>query len=263
MKITEIPNTHICFRGLMYYLHLNMSIIRKLIPTSIKLSYRLNRRRRSDRISGNNKLFAKEFADPSGFYPVVIIDQPVKTTTASLNKIHNLSLAIAGINNITIKASEIFSFWELVGNPSQQNGYQKSRSIINGELEAAIGGGLCQLSGLIYFLALQAGLVITERHAHSIDIYTEEERFTPLGSDATVTYGYKDLRFMNPYSFPLVIAFQLSAETLTGTILAKEKIVPHKIIFEYRKSSTHTEVDTIGESSGNSFIISTNSYKKL
>ncbi len=247
----------------MYYLHLNMSIIRKLIPASIKLSYRLNQRRRSDRISGNNKLFAKEFADPSGFYPVVIIVQPVKTTAASLNKVHNLSLAIAGINNITIKAGEIFSFWELVGNPSQKNGYQKSRSIINGKLEAAVGGGLCQLSGLIYFLAICSGLKITERHAHSIDIYREEERFTPLGSDATVNYGYKDLRFLNQYNFPVAISLELTGNNLTGKIGAKEKIDPCNIRFEYRESTTYTEADTIAGDNGNVAIIASNRYKKL
>ena len=263
MKIVEIPNTHICFASAIYYLDADMNVIKKIIPPSIKLFFRINQRRYIDQVSGNNKLFAKKNSTAHGLYPAITIEQPIKNSVSSVGKIHNLSVAITKLNNIIIQPGEIFSFWKLVGNPSQQNGYQKSRSIINGELEAAIGGGLCQLSGLIYFLALQAGLVITERHAHSIDIYTEEERFTPLGSDATVTYGYKDLRFINPYHFPLLIAFQLSADTLTGTILAEEKITPREIIFEYRKTSTHTEVDTIGENSRNSLIISTNRYKKL
>ncbi|HTP30232.1 MAG TPA: VanW family protein, partial [Anaeromyxobacteraceae bacterium] len=36
-----------------------------------------------------------------------------------------------------------------------------------------------------------------ERHSHSIDLYTDSTRFAPLGADATVAYGRKDLRFEN------------------------------------------------------------------
>jgi len=57
------------------------------------------------------------------------------------------------------------------------------------------GGGLCQLSGIIYHAVLEAGLEILERHPHSLDIYTATTRYTPLGSDAAVVYGHKDLRF--------------------------------------------------------------------
>ena len=240
-----------------------MGSFKKIIPSSLKLFYRINQRRCKDIFNGTSKKIARRVSKEYEFHPVVTIEQPIKLTDSTHNKIHNLSLAIAKLNNIIIQPGEIFSFWQLVGNPSQKNGYQKSRSIINGEVEAAVGGGLCQLSGSIYFLAIQSGLKITERHAHSIDIYTEEERFTPLGSDATVTYGYKDLRFINPYNFPIVISFQLTADTLTGDLLAKEKPEPRKIIFEYRKMSTHTEVDTIGENNGGRFIISSDRYKTL
>ena len=240
-----------------------MGSFKKIIPSSLRLFYRINQRRCKDIFNGTSKKIARRVSKEYEFHPVVTIEQPIKLTDSTHNKIHNLSLAIAKLNNIIIEPGEIFSFWQLVGNPSQKNGYQKSRSIINGEVEAAVGGGLCQLSGLIYFLAIRSGLKITERYAHSIDIYTEEERFTPLGSDATVTYGYKDLRFINPYNFPIVISFQLTADTLTGYLLAKEKPELCKIAFEYRKFPTFTEVDTIATINGRSIKQYSNRYKLL
>ena len=113
---------------------------------------------------------------------------------------HNLKLAIQSIESVDILPREIFSFWKIVGNPSKRNGFIGSRSIINGQVTNSIGGGLCQLSGLVYYLSLKSGLEILERHNHSMDIYTEETRFTPLGSDATVVYGYKDLKIRNNFS---------------------------------------------------------------
>ncbi len=240
-----------------------MNILKKFIPASLKLFYRINQRGYIDRSSGNYKIFAKEFSVAPDFHPVVMIEQFIKSNALSVNKIHNLSLAIGKLNNIIIQPGHIFSFWQLVGNPTQKNGYQKSRSIINGEVEAAIGGGLCQLSGLIYFLAIQAGLIIAERHAHSVDIYTEEERFTPLGSDATVAYGYKDLRFLNPYGFPVCISFELAATRLKGVLSATEKIIPLNIEFEYRRSLQYTEVDTFNENNGVRYFINTSLYSRL
>ena len=238
-----------------------MNSFKKIIPASLKLLYRINQRRCKDLYYRTYKKFALQHAKEDGFYSIIIIEQPVRSTGSSINKITNLALAIKKLNNIIIQTGEIFSFWQIVGNPSQKNGYQKSRSIINGEVEEAIGGGLCQLSGLIYFLAIQAGLTITERHAHSVDIYKEEERFTPLGSDATVAYGYKDLRFMNQNHFPVLLSFQLTETLLTGSLLAKEKLEPCPITFEYRRFLTHTEVDTLSVINGHPVLLCSNSYR--
>ena len=71
---------------------------------------------------------------------------------------------------------------------------------------------------MIYHLSLIAGLEITERYPHSIDIYEEHLRFTPLGADATVVWGFKDLRLYNPHPFPIVFQFKLQAGSLIGEI---------------------------------------------
>ena len=130
-------------------------------------------------------------------------------------------------------------------------------------LQEEVGGGLCQVSGLIYFLALHGGMNILERHAHSLDIYTEEERFTPLGSDATVVFGYKDLRFMNPYDFPVSLNFLIPETVLTGELIASSHLEPLSIKFNYSSFPGHTDVTALSIKDGVSREISTNRYKKM
>jgi vancomycin resistance protein VanW len=74
-------------------------------------------------------------------------------------------------------------------------------------------------------------LEIIERHAHSIDIYREEERFTPLGADATVVWGFKDLRLRNPHSFAVSIACVLEGKRLTGYLGCIESVSRRNISF--------------------------------
>jgi len=195
--------------------------------------------------------------------PVVkTITQEIKTTPTSQNKLHNLATTIKRINHIEVRPGETFSFWRLVKAPTAKKGYVKSRSIINNTLQEDIGGGLCQLSGLIYFLALHAGLTVTERHAHSIDIYKEEERFTPLGSDATVAYGFKDLRFVNSLAQPVYLYFLLQQDALTGTISSAAPVLPYDIAFQYTHAENVVEVVTISSLNGQKCILAKNSYKK-
>jgi vancomycin resistance protein VanW len=223
-----------------------MRLIQRLLPAKLKLYLRVLLWRGSNFL--NNRKFAVLAKTNTAMNTVVTIRQPLLTTPSSANKVHNISLALAKLSGLVIAPGETFSFWRLVGNPLQKKGYQKSRSIVAGQLVAETGGGLCQLSGLIYFLAIKAGLEITERHAHSLDIYTEEERFTPLGSDATVAFGYKDLRFTNSLPHPVGLQFVLTADALTGSITSGVPFAITDITFLYKTSGNLVEVTTMAGS---------------
>jgi vancomycin resistance protein VanW len=141
------------------------------------------------------------------------------------NKLSNLRRGAAAIDGSLIEPGSSWSFWRRVGKPSRSNGFLEGRNIVDGRLQRQVGGGLCQLSSLIYHLALLGGLEIIERHAHSVDIYRENERFTPLGADATVVWGFKDLRLRNPYQFPISVGCLFQDERLAGQIRS-EKAIP-------------------------------------
>ena len=201
--------------------------------------------------------FSKRKNSSDDFSSTLKIKQELKPNEA---KIKNLLNAIKSIESVQINPNEIFSFWRIVGNPSKKNGFVGSRSLVNGKIENSIGGGLCQLSGLIYYISLSANLETIERHNHSIDIYTEETRFTPLGSDATVAYGYKDLRIRNNSSSPIKFTFSIEKDFITIYLNHSSLIKKKDVEFIEKTIDKETiEVATIIDQK----VINNSTYKRL
>jgi vancomycin resistance protein VanW len=221
-------------------------ITRSLSP-NLKASLQATKRQQHDRRSGDFDLFANPAPaiDPADWIAQVKITQELKPTVYSDNKWHNLAIAIRCIEPVIIQPGQIFSFSHLVGNPSETRGYQVGRTLVNGQLQAVAGGGLCQLSGLIYLLALHTDCEILERYPHSQDIYTDETRFTPLGSDATVVYGYKDLRIKNQTTTPIRFQFDLYKTQITGMIMAMNPIPIYDIEFAIDEQADQKVVQTL------------------
>lgn len=122
-------------------------------------------------------------------------------------KVENLRHAARAFHGIEIPANGVFSFWRQLGRTTRRKGFTDGRELREGCLVPAIGGGLCQLSGLLYQAALEAGLEIVERHAHS--------RILPGSSaeqnlDATVFWNYVDLRFRSDADWRIEIELSTS-----------------------------------------------------
>ncbi|MFC8688593.1 VanW family protein [Brevibacillus porteri] len=114
---------------------------------------------------------------------------------------HNIKQALGKIHNKKIKPQQVFSFNEIVGNSNlPEDGWQKAGVIQNGQLADDYGGGICQVSSTLYNAAVEAGMVMVERHNHSQSV-----KYVPVGQDATVAYGYMDFKFTNLYDFPVKI----------------------------------------------------------
>lgn len=194
-------------------------------------------------------------------FPVAVsVAQPIRSSLHLDNKLHNLRNGIQKIETCTVLPGRTFSFWRIVGRPDAKNGYRPGRNIISGELREDYGGGLCQLSGIMYHAALLGGLQVTERHNHSVDIYREEERFTPLGADATVVYGYKDLRFKNNLAFPVRFCFELRADGIECRLTAPGKLTPYILAFERTEDAHRKTVVTRYMPEGRAVAVSV--YKK-
>lgn len=204
-------------------------MMKRYIPHCIKVRLHLIRRLWSDIQKGYYYDYAKQAAANSSLKHALQLKQELKPNEA---KMHNLLIAIKRIESIQVNPNEILSFWNAVGNPSRKNGFVNSRSIVGGVLQDSVGGGLCQLSGLMYYLSLQADLEILERHSHSMDIYTAETRFAPLGSDATVAYGYKDLRIRNKLNYPIRFKFSVLENDIIINLMYPSPIVGNKVEFE-------------------------------
>ena len=134
------------------------------------------------------------------------------------NKVTNLRLAAERINGTVIRPGETFSFWRLVGRPTGRRGFLSGMLLSQGRVIEGVGGGLCQMSNLIYWLLLHTPLTITERYRHGYDIFPDFDRILPFGSGATVFYNYVDLQAINrtPHSFR--IGVQVGERFLDGRV---------------------------------------------
>ncbi len=139
-------------------------------------------------------------------------------------KVENLRISAKALHGSVIPASGIFSFWRQLGRTTRGRGYTVGRELREGCLVPNRGGGLCQVTGLLYQAALEAGLEIVERHEHS--------RLVPgsMGErdlDATVFWNYVDLRFRATFQWRLEVG--LDATHLVVRIRADRPDVARKV----------------------------------
>ncbi len=139
------------------------------------------------------------------------------------NKVHNLKLAAARLDGMLIRPGETFSFWKTVRHADREIPYRDALATVNGRLMAVPGGGLCQLTNLLFWVFLHSPLTVTERHGHQVKDFPEPESDAPCGVDAAVAEGWKDLKVRNetPYSFQIGISFDETG--VTGTLYMREE----------------------------------------
>lgn len=224
-----------------------VSIVRDVVPLEVRQEIKQAIRRWND--YRNDLKFNDPKVEISSAHRISLT-QPIIRTRLFENKIHNIMRGCSLLSMTEMAPQKYWSFWYGVGRPSRANQFITGRNLVNGELREQNGGGLCQLSSLAYHLALLAGLKVIERHPHSIDIYQEHLRFAPLGADATVVWGFKDLRLFNPHEFPVEFKFVVDNERLVGTICSSQKILAHDVEFERIKitedlNRVDTKVDGI------------------
>ena len=134
-------------------------------------------------------------------------------------KVANLRIAVPCLHRVTLKPGQVFSYWRLIGKPTKRKGYQKGMVLKSGAVTAATGGGLCQLSNLIYWLTIHTPLTVIERHRHGYDVFPDSNRTQPFGSGATCFYNYGDLMIQNNTDSIFQLTLEITDEHLKGAWL--------------------------------------------
>ncbi len=133
------------------------------------------------------------------------------------NKIINLSLALKKINGLILNPGETFSFWKSVGKLTYGKGYVDGLVLnFDGTFSYGAGGGICQLSNMIYWISLHTPLTVTSRYRHSHDVFPDSGRSQPFGSGATVVYNYIDLQIFNGSDVTYQLALYIDEDMLAG-----------------------------------------------
>lgn len=134
-------------------------------------------------------------------------------------QVHNLRLAVKSLDGVILAPGAEYSFNRVVGSWSADRGYVKAPVSYDGELIPSWGGGVCQASSTLYNAALLAGMDIIERHRHQFPA-----RYVPPGQDAAVAQYNIDLRFRNPYKFPVKIEAEIVGEQIVCRMLSQQGI---------------------------------------
>ncbi len=147
---------------------------------------------------------------------VAVGEASTKILDTGINRVSNIALACSSISGYVFYPNEEFSFNKTVGKRSNERGYKDAPILFHGEKSYGVGGGVCQVSSTLYMAAVNSGLEITERHPHS-----ESVSYAP-GTDATVVYGEKDLKFKNNTRDTLYIYVWIENENVYSKIVKKE-----------------------------------------
>ncbi len=131
----------------------------------------------------------------------------------NVNRTYNINVAADTLDNQLIKPGEVFPFNSVVGPRSREAGYKEALVIVKDQFIPGIGGGVCQVSSTLYNAVLLAGLEVIERSNHSLPV-----GYVPLGRDATVAYGGRDLKFRNNTSGYLYLRARVRGGALTVKI---------------------------------------------
>jgi vancomycin resistance protein VanW len=155
-----------------------------------------------------------------------MILRPLKDVDMYLqeNKRTNLRIAINKLNDTLIKPGQTFSLWKQVGRPTARKGYLEGLVLNQGKIDKGIGGGLCQLGNLLFWIFAHSPLDITERYRHGFDVFPDVNRKVPFGAGATLSYNYIDLQIYNPTDQTFQLKLWLDETHLHGQLNSKEKI---------------------------------------
>ncbi len=116
------------------------------------------------------------------------------------NRITNLKNGCSKIDSVVLYPDEVFSTNAHFNPCTYENGWRMAGTIVNGQIEDSIGGGMCQVSSALYQAVLEAELEVVERFNHSMKVGYADYAF-----DATLAGDYKDLKFKNNTGYPLYI----------------------------------------------------------
>ena len=136
------------------------------------------------------------------------------------NKVVNLRLAVEKLDGVLLRPGETLSYWRLIGKPSARRGYLPGMVLFLGRIGSDVGGGLCQLSNLIFWMTLHTDLTVVERYRHSHDVFPDAHRSQPFGTGATCAYPHRDLMIRNDTRETYQLRLRVGEENLEGEWLA-------------------------------------------
>jgi vancomycin resistance protein YoaR len=167
----------------------------------------------------------------AGYLDISIVlgsfDTPYLQDEVNKDRSHNLKVGAAALDGTVVMPGEVFSFNEVVGDRTAENGYRYATGIEAGQLVDVVGGGICQVSSTMFGAAFFGGLGIVQAVPHS-----RPSDYVDMGLDSTVVYPTLDMKLKNEYDFPVVLHMTVSQGKVHAEVLGPRR--PYQVTFERR-----------------------------
>jgi vancomycin resistance protein VanW len=215
--------------------------VRRLVPFPVRVAFVRWRDRR--RFDAEHSQFAYQHASDTAF-PFLVAEhrsplrRPGTTYDEDLQRGKEINVALASqhIDQLVLEPGQVFSYHHAVGAPTRKRGFVMGAELHDDNLSRGVGGGACQVSNLLYVLALLSGATIVERHRHGFDLFPDSGRTVPFGCGATVFFCAKDLRFRNDLGQALMLRVFVDEGFLVGQTFSREPVKAAFELFELEGS---------------------------
>lgn len=144
--------------------------------------------------------FTRLSDEEAAAYGELIVTYTTSFDPSNVNRSTNLRIALASLDNLRLLPGEVFSYNAALGQRTYSRGYRSAAVFASGGVVYQLGGGICQISSMLFNLALESNLEMVQRYYHGRYV-----TYVPNGRDATVYWGSQDFQFKNSLSVPLVI----------------------------------------------------------
>lgn len=135
---------------------------------------------------------------------------------SSSNRINNITVASSKLNGLVVENGTVVSVSDVFTPRTSANGYKMAGTYMDGKNVEGMGGGICQVSSTAYNALMNAGVTVTMRYPHSSPVH-----YLPLGLDATISAGSRDLQFRNDYPDPIIMETFVEGKNLTINVYVK------------------------------------------
>ena len=116
------------------------------------------------------------------------------------NRNGNLRKACGMLDGLVLQPGQELSYNEALGPRTKELGWLPAPAYSGTKLVDSPGGGICQVSSTLYLASVYSELTIVERRNHGYPV-----SYIPLGMDATVSWGFADLKIRNDSPMPVKI----------------------------------------------------------
>jgi len=164
-----------------------------------------------------------------------LISSSSSTTTTNNNRNHNIRITCEKINGLYLMPGESFSFNGFIGERTAASGYEVAGVIENGQSAQAYGGGICQVSSMIYQSVIKSDLEVVERHVHMWP-----STYAEAGTDAAVDWPDQDFSFRNNTDYPVAVTAYWDLDTRVITVNIYGRLLPdgQYIVFDGETTAT-------------------------